>query len=189
MIDKKNNKIVGTDINVDFVYGREGGAQFSNLCNENHMKQLNDTLFELKTTANIELLLPDSIFMSEGPYYHYLHIENGKLKILPNGRLFSFTKYVKLDDSYLSGCYVVSGKHIEGITKQMLQYAKNEIFAEHHYQFKNPMWTQLFYNRFNRDDKTNRTNVDDSLTAIDKYNINWINNKLKEQKTSTLAAR
>jgi hypothetical protein len=33
------------------------------------------------------------------------------------------------------------------------------------------------------------TSVDDSLTEIDKYNINWINQKLKAPESKKLASR
>jgi hypothetical protein len=124
-----------------------------------------------------------------GPYYHYLYIKNGKLVALPNSRIFGCSKYVKLDDSYLQGCYIVNGKKVDHLTNEMLQYMKNEIYASYGYQFKTKAWNDIFDVRFYQElgDRKN-TNVDDSLSAIEKYNINWINQKLKGQGSNTLAA-
>jgi hypothetical protein len=84
----------------------------------------------------------------------------------------------------------------------MLRYIKNEIYADYRYQFKDKRWQDVFmdnraYNSYDKksdnsyEKKPNNINVDDSLTVIDKYNINWINQKLKEGKTkpATLAAK
>ncbi|MGZ3835120.1 MAG: hypothetical protein ACXVB0_16455, partial [Mucilaginibacter sp.] len=62
-------------------------------------------------------------------------------------------------------------------------------FASYRYKFKNEKWTKQFEYNFGRSDGANNVTVDDSLTAIDKYNIAWINQKLKGQKTNSLAAK
>ena len=75
---------------------------------------------------------------------------------------------------------------------------KNEIFADYAYQFKDKRWQYLFedginpvYNEHKSNNKPNNASVDDSLTVIDKYNINWINQKLKGTKApqNTIAAK
>jgi hypothetical protein len=71
------------------------------------------------------------------------------------------------------------------VTPEMLRYMKNEIFADYRYQFKDKRWQDVFgemdsyNNRSGQDNRPNNVNVDDSLTVIDKYNINWITQKLK----------
>jgi hypothetical protein len=89
----------------------------------------------------------------------------------------------------LQGCYIVNGKKVDHLTNEMLQYMKNEIYASYGYQFKTKAWNDIFDVRFYQElgDRKN-TNVDDSLSAIEKYNINWINQKLKGQGSNTLAA-
>ena len=75
----------------------------------------------------------------------------------------------------MQGCYVVNGKATDHVTKSMLEYMKNEIYASYNYKFKNDAWNQVFESRFNRyDDTIRNTNVDDSLTTIDKYNSSKI---------------
>ena len=177
----------------------------------NSIKQINDTLFEVKSGARLfEPLYDSTKYISGGTYYHYLALRGNKLIELKDHRLFGFTKYVKMDDSYLNGCYTVmegSGRNERGtektvnrITPEMLRLMKNEIFADYRYKFKDPRWESVFemmdsYNIYTDGDNPQpvpfNTNVDDSLTAVDKYNINWIAQKLSgsKQKTNSLAAR
>lgn len=187
MLDKKLNRILSLEVQTYFGLG-EGGGKLSGQCNDNSFRQVNDTLFEYKTTSELDQILLNNDTVSEGPYYHYLHIKDGKLKPLENQRLFGFTKYVKMDDSYIHGCYLVNSKVVDHVTAEMLQYAKNEIFAQYQYKFKNPKWVEVFSSRFYNYEGGKNANVDDSLTAIDKYNINWINNKLKVVKQPKVLA-
>jgi hypothetical protein len=129
-----------------------------------------------------------------GPVYQYLAIKNNKLVELPvNGRYFAFTRYVKMDDSYLNACYMVTdttdsykNKHarpIEQVNADMLRYMKNEIYAGYMYKFKDPKWNKIFYEKeeeFDDNYKPKNENVTDSLTAIDKYNINFIDQRMKK---------
>ncbi|SHM73831.1 WG repeat-containing protein [Mucilaginibacter sp. OK098] len=208
IVDKKNNRIFTKDIMVDYTPG-EGGSIFKGLCDINNIKAINDSLYEVKAGAALYIELYDSTKSIEGgPYYHYLAVKNNKLVELPNNRNFGFTKYVKMDDSYLNACYnlqIGSGsfkdmqkKTINQITPEMLRYMKNEIFADYAYQFKDKRWVAVFedgdnpaYNGHRNDNKPNNPNVDDSLTVIDKYNVNWINQKLNGKKTpqNTIAAK
>ena len=80
---------------------------------------------------------------------------------------------------------MIDDKHVDKVSPEILQYMKNEIFASYHYKFKNEKWTKEFEYRF----EGKNTSVDDSLTAIDKYNINWISQRLKEQPGKVLAAK
>lgn len=200
LVDKKQNRILG--FNADSFYGNsESGGQLSGECNENTLKAINDSLFEFKTTSQLEQPMLDSTQdIEEGPYYHYLQIKNGKLVALKSKRIFP-TQFVKLDDSYLQNCYVIikdtySDKSetttISNATNEILQCMKNEIYASYHYKFKNPRWNEVFDSRFSDysgNEEVKNATVDDSLTSIDKYNISFINSKLNAKKTNTLAAK
>lgn len=182
-VDNKKNRISG--LSIDNYYGdEEGGGVLSGKCNDNYLRQINDTLYEFKTTVSIGLLL-NGISVDEAPHYQYLHLVNSTLKPLPTERLFGFTKFVKMDDSYLYGCYIFDQKQADKLTPELLQYMKNEIFASYHFKFKTAKWTKEFEYRF----EAKNESVDDSLTAIDKYNINWISQKLKAKTGDALAAR
>lgn len=86
-------------------------------------------------------------------------------------------------------------KTIDAINAEMLKFMKNEIYADYKYQFKDSRWKDIFY-KFEHiynggDEKPLNANVNDSLTEIDKYNINFLNEKIKKAKSgsNTLAAK
>lgn len=197
LVDNKQNRILGFDADTYFGDG-EGGGLLTGDCRENSLKAINDSLFEFKTTSTFDAeLLEKDNYIQEGPYYHYLQIKDGKLVAMESKRLFP-TQFIKLDDSYLQGCYTLTNglytdhvkqKTVDHLTNEMLQYMKNEIYGSYLYKFKNPRWDDIFSNRFYVSEKGKNGTVDDSLTAIDKYNINWINSKLNPQKPAVLAAQ
>jgi hypothetical protein len=126
-------------------------------------------------------------------------LKGGKIIEDVTNRKFSFTKFRKMDDSYLDGCYLYLIKPLiekEGYKKQqsdylrkdVLQYMKNEIYAGYHYKFKDSTWNGVFRESIANYEAKNES-VDDSLTEIDKYNINWINQKLKTSQSKKLASR
>jgi hypothetical protein len=195
MVDKKSNTIVGHKMNVDYSTDEENGSEFE--CTDDHIRPINDTLFEFKMSSVYNQTLHDDKVLANGPTYHYLYVKNGRLEELPNKRLFGFTKYIKMDDSYLKGCYFYDEKQLAHPNQEMLRYMKNEIYADYLYQFKDPKWAEVFIGRFSRYDRQEQkvkpynAVVDDSLTVIDKYNINFIDQKLKGIKApaKVLAAR
>jgi hypothetical protein len=204
--DSKNNRVLTQELATD--YSPAGGNSLEGLCDVNNIKVINDSLYEVKAGAVLWFELYDSTKSVEGgPYYHYLAVKNNKLVELPNRRNFGFTKYVKIDESYLNACYNLDVSlpnekkarktTINRVTPEMLRYMKNEIFADYGYQFKDKRWGFLFgdngvYNKYDSGElKPGLTKVDDSLTVIDKYNINWINQRLKGATApkNTLAAK
>ncbi len=199
LVDKKQNKVMGFEADTYFGEG-EGGGQLTGDCNQNSIRAINDSLFEYKTTAILEQDLFDkNQYIEEGPYYNYLKLVNGKLVKLNTSRMFP-TQFTKLDDSYLSDCYMFTSitkdydnrehKTIDHATAEILQVMKNEIYASYRYQFKSSRWNEVFqrYKYAGRDTVLN-ANVNDSLTAIDKYNIEFINRKLQIKKPAVMALR
>ena len=206
IVDKKKNRVLATDIGTNYVREEDGGDSLEGICDVNNIKVLNDSLYEVKAGAVLWAELYDSTkTLTGGPYYHYLSVRNNKLVELPNNRYFGFTKYVKMDDSYLNGCYrLLIGKvykdskstTVDHVTPDLLRYMKNEIYADYGYQFKDKRWQQIFddmpaygYDAETQKPKEGKVSVNDSLTDIDKYNINWIAQKLKGIKTNTLAKK
>ena len=192
IVDKKNNQLLGFETR-NYLMGDGDSAETTDtkrsVCNENYLRQLNDTLFEFRTSSAPGQRISDQQILMEGPSYHYLYIKNSKLTALPESRIFDCTKYIKMDDSYLNGCFVIDDKNVDHMTPEILRYMKNEIYASYKYKFKNDMWNKAFQDSFDRYTLPLRESVDDSLTTIDKYNLNWINQKLKAQKPNTLAAK
>jgi len=188
LIDKKQNRLIG--FNANSYHGRgEGGGDISGSCKENAFRALNDTLFEFKTTGVLEAELLNGELLNEGPYYHYLHLVKGQLVQLPCERKFPCAMFVKLDDSYLAGCYTVDKNTYDHMTPEILAYMKNEIYAAHDYQFKNKKWADIFNGEFGREENGKSVNVDNTLNDIEKYNVAWITNKLNSMKNNKLAAR
>jgi hypothetical protein len=207
IIDKKKERLYTADIGMDYSREEDGGTSLEGVCDVSSIKAINDSLFEVKAGAVLDFELYDSTkTITGGFYYHYLTIKNNKLVELPDERNFGFTKYIKMDDSYLSGCYnmlIGTGQYderekktLDHVTPEMLRYMKNEIYADYRYLFKDKRWQNVFvdmpsYNDYDNHDKSNNVTVDDSLTEIDKYNINFLNQKLKEKTTNpnTIAAK
>jgi hypothetical protein len=201
IVDNKRNRIYSTDLGTD--YSPDGSQSLDGPCDISSITALNDSLFEVKVGSVLYLELYDTTqVVSAGPYYHYLTIKGNKLVESNTRRNFGFTKFVKMDDNYLNGCYMVdkninghiSTKRIDYVTPEMLRYIKNEIYADYGYKFEDKRWENVFmvndmYN-YNKDGEIEYAkSISDSLTAIDKYNINFIDQKLKTKKTTTLAAQ
>jgi len=205
IVDKKRNKIYTQDIGTNYTREEDGGDSLEGICDVNNIKALNDSLYEVKAGAVLWADMYDSTkTITGGTYYHYLAVKNNKLVELPNERYFGFTKYVKMDDSYLNACYKMSigadyktskEKTIDHITPELLRYIKNEIYADYGYQFKDKRWQVVFQMmpsyKFDDNGKPipGNASVEDSLTDVDKYNINWITQKLKGAKNNTLASK
>jgi len=189
VVDKKREQIYSNVINND--YTETDGSTAIN-CNEYEIKALNDSLFEVKLSAAVEIPLPNSSqkeFLLNAPVYHYLFLRNGKLVEKETSRIFSFTKFIKMDDSYLQGCYSYENEQTDYLKHEFLKYVKNEIFADYNYKFKDSTWTEEFNETMFNTYQAKNISVDDSLTEIDKYNINWINQKLKSTASKKMASR
>ena len=202
IVDKKHDRIYGANLSVDHTEDGLGSLQ-GDACDINGIRAINDTLFEVQTGAVLYVNLYDSLkTIVGGPYYHYLIVKDNKLNELPNDRSFAFTKYVKMNDSYLEGCYELqigpwsekpTPKYIDHLNNECLEYIKNEIYADYGYVFKDKRWNAVFEAMpgyyTNDKDKPKVVNITDSLTEIDKYNIDFINQKLKTLKPVSLAAK
>ena len=186
LVDKQNNRTFSSDIPVDYSMSESGEAPVK--CDGYSFKAINDTLFELKTGASASIMLYDETYVQEMPMYHYLYLHNNKLQEKTTNRLFAFTKFVKMDDSYITGCYLYNDKVITGLTPAMLRYMKNEIYADYNYIFKDKKWAGIFGDGM-PEYKAENASVEDRLTDIDRYNLNWINQRLGTQSTTKLAAR
>jgi hypothetical protein len=186
LVDKQGNRTFSADIPVDYTMSDGGEAPVK--CDGYSFRAINDTLFELKAGASTSLTLHDDTYIQEMPVYHYLYVHNNKLQEKPNNRLFAFTKFTKMDESYISGCYLYKDKTIAELTPAMLRYMKNEIYADYNYIFKDKKWASIFADGM-MDYKAENASIDNRLTEIDRYNLNWINQRLNAQSDTKLAAR
>lgn len=147
---------------------------------------VNDSLIEIKVQSLLDESKQNYVIM---PAYLYVSIDKGgQLKRLKTDRLFSFTKYTVIDESYFYGCFIKMPRDSDNIvwpqndrdnalltdhlTIEDLDIMRNEIFAEYGYKFKLEKWDKYFrskgwyYPRFD--------NVDDKLTDIEKANLEVI---------------
>ncbi|PJJ79112.1 YARHG domain-containing protein [Mucilaginibacter auburnensis] len=203
LVDNKHNRVYTASLSTD--YSPDGTQSLEGPCNVSSIRAITDSLFEVKVGSVLYVELYDTTkTVSGGPYYHYLAIKGNKLVNLTTKRIFSFTKFVKMDDSYLEGCYLLdtydhaakknSSKRMDQLTDEMLRYIKNEIYADYSYKFSDKRWEQVFsyqdmYHYNENGEAQYAQSVTDSLTSIDKYNINFIDQKLKAKKATTLAAK
>ncbi|MEO3402714.1 YARHG domain-containing protein [Mucilaginibacter sp. CAU 1740] len=201
LVDAKRNQVYGKDIFVD--YSQPSGLQLSRpyLCNEYSARAINDSLIEVKASVLTSIDLYNDDKLSAMPGYHYFALKNNKMTELQSNRIFSFTQYSKMDDRYLRGCYTYTlhtdsvnreSQQANQLSKEALLYAKNEIYASYHYKFTDKRWNDIFQeNQFFKSlnpGTQSRDNVDNLLTAIDKYNIEWIDQKLKTMSRQSLTA-
>lgn len=199
VVDRQKNRILSTTIDIS---GEEGDVPTG--CDQSSLHMISDSLFEIKVTASVNIDIPTDTIISEditeAPVYHYLKIKNNKLEEISTNRTFSFTKFVKMDDSYLKGCYsylLYSTKNnsrkvyqTDYIKPKFYQYIINEIYADYHYKFKNTKWSDGFQDMGGISGyKPENDNVDDSLTAIDKYNINFLKQKIAGSKANRIAMK
>ena len=189
LIDKKKNRVLNYIIHTNFIDGDYGGPT---ICKDYLLRPLNDTLFEINVSSSVYIDIPgNKTHLSEAPVFHYLYIKDNKLYEKESKRLFSFTKFVKMDDSYITGCYAYTDStgnktNDNKLKPAYLQYLKNEIYADYNYKFKSEFWAENFeYNMYGY--KGEKDNVEAELTEIDRYNINWINQKLKSLDNNSLA--
>lgn len=196
--DKHSNKLLSQKIDIE---GGEDG-EVPTTCSDFAFRVLPDSLFEVKVSSSVDVeSLTDTLHyddISEMPAYHYYKVVNNKLQEVKTKRAFSFTKFVKMDDSYLKGCYsyrIGSYGEREGkspktdyLRSNYYQYLVNEIYADYGYKFKNDKWTEIFNHGEFYPYKGDNASVDDSLTAIDKYNISFLKQKMAS-KSGKLAMR
>ena len=192
--DEKQNRLLSYQTTVDYRLPGDGVPPPNNppylRCGENRVRAINDSLFEYKTSVYTSQQLPGSkLEMENAPSYQYLHIRKGDLVAEHGEGVFACTHFVKMDDSYLEGCFFISGKNYDRAPPAVITFIKNEIYASHRYRFKDERWNKVFWGWFGRSDDNLKTSVDDLLTPIEKYNLKWLDSKLQAAKGDVLASR
>ncbi|WP_207536200.1 WG repeat-containing protein [Desertivirga arenae] len=180
MIDHRNNKLYSYTIWED-----EEMGEAVNCNNIFQTRALSDTLIEVKTSGSNYLGISGKD-LTEMPFYHYISLKTGKAEGLPSKRYFNFTEYVKLNDSYIKGCYVYGGKQLDKLPKDVLTFMKMEIYANYNYNFPDNKWNEVFNDIYGVY-KPENSDVEQYLTEIDKYNIKWLDQRIKGQSSEKLA--
>ena len=145
-----------------------------NLCHTDfEFKRLGDTLMEFRKQDW------GNNWFQALERYEYVALKEGKLIPYSSNRIFAFTEYVRIDESYFKGCW---RKNIEDeefdllmyehLTPEDLDVMRNEIFASYGYKFKTEKWASFFAKYKWYEGKYD--NVDDMLSPIEKDNVKFI---------------
>lgn len=160
-------------------------------CKDFYLKMLSDSLVEIKYSAWVVINASATDSLLEAPVYQYFKVKNEAMEPVNQGRIFACASLVKLDESYVQGCYTYSGKNGKSQTDYLKQayykYIINEIYASHNYIFKDKKISEAF--EFSLPDyKPEHTNVENKLTEIEEYNIAWLKQKLAPKPASNVLA-
>ncbi len=145
---------------------------------------VNDSLIEVKTISG-GYLVHQKLYYGMPNYSYFSIAQTGKITLLKTYRLFSFTKYVIIDESYFKGCFVqakydddsrkwpnddqINAIATDHLTVNDLDIMRNEIFAEYGLKFKDDNWDSYF--RELSWYRPRYDNIDNQLTEIDKANL------------------
>jgi hypothetical protein len=129
--------------------------------------------------------------------FYRIH-KDGKISQLNSNRIFDFTKFTIIDESYFMGTFVIMDKHensndkenaavTDCLDREDLDLMRNEIYADYGYIFKTEKWKKYFESKNWYRPKYN--DVDNFLSSIDKENlktiINMQNKLVKNEKNYT----
>jgi hypothetical protein len=123
------------------------------------------------------------------PSYSFFKFESGKLERVASNRLFGFTKYVKMDSSYITGNFktydfTLPENQREGtstmLSKETLEYMRIEILASYGYLITNEVYLENYQMAGNLVDQKYYPKTLDYQThytrasEIDKYNLDFL---------------
>jgi hypothetical protein len=159
-------------------------------CGESTYRKVDTALYEIKKDEHVSDFRYDG--MNQFTYYKIEN--NGDVHQMNNNRLFAFTKFVRMDESYFKTCAYSGFDYTEehpynrlsfnGLSYEDLDLMRNEIFADYGYKFKSEKWNKYFSKK--KWYKAQFDNVDDKLTEIDKHNLKVILDYQKTIKGKTI---
>ncbi len=146
-------------------------------------RKLNENLIEMKSPfeAQGEEFFYGNAFDIDLPQYEYFSLEDGQLTRLESNRFYPFTKFVKLDSSYLQGNFTCLNPATEEVDTQdfvpthILQDMRNEIFASYGYIFDDPATQERFSIQKNYQGSFNSIDqILPLLSEIDRHNVEFL---------------
>ncbi|NOS91325.1 MAG: WG repeat-containing protein [Cyclobacteriaceae bacterium] len=174
VVDKNQRFISSVD-----VWGNEGFT----------FKRVNENLYQASYLAYYEEGPSPTFKEINLPAYSFFKFENSKLERVASSRLFGFTKYVKMDSSYITGNfktydYSLPENQREGtstmLSRETLEYMRIEILASYGYLITNEVYLENFQMAGNLDDQKYYPKTLDYQThytrasEIDKYNLDFL---------------
>ncbi|MCE2994114.1 MAG: WG repeat-containing protein [Cyclobacteriaceae bacterium] len=174
LVDKNQRLISSLDI-----WGDEGFA----------LKRISENLYQSSFLAYDEEGPMPTFKETNLPFYTFYKLENENLETLPCKRLFAYTKFVKMDSSYILGNfktydYGLPENQREGtsaiLSKETLEYIRIEILANYGYIITNEMFLENYQwlGISDESDKESKTldyeTVYAKASEIDKYNLDFL---------------
>ncbi len=152
-------------------------------------KRIDENLYQTSCLPNYEDGPSPTFKEVNIPAYSFFKFEDGKLERVANNRLFGFTKYVKMDSSYITGNfkiydYTLPENQRQGtstmLSRETLEYMRLEILANYGYLITNEVYLENYQMAGNSDDPNNYPRTLDYKThysrasEIDKYNLDFL---------------
>ncbi len=173
VIDEKGNRIQQIYLPDEYYY-KPDESNF-------HYRFIGDTLLEIQHEKQGDVT-----------WDYFKVASDGQVLPIKTQRQYSFTKYVVMTEEFPFKKYIVEEEYNDpdqiaayapyivksGFSLEEYQYMRNEIFATYGYKFKTEKWQKEFskYNWY----KPVKDNVDDSLSPIEKKNVEFILKMEKE---------
>lgn len=117
----------------------------------------------------------------DAPYFQYFSLDHATITKLESNRYYGFTKFVKIDSSYLEGTFYEweeganQPKESTFALNNILVSMRNEILAEYGYNFSDPEMKDDFINRDWYKPRYSRyEEFYDSMTETDRYNLEFL---------------
>ncbi len=123
---------------------------------------------------------------SEIPEYTYFKINSEySLTELKSNRRYTFTEFVKIDSSYLSGQFkkytgydeeteTSTYDEFDFLTKETIEEIRNEILASYGYKFSDDRISNRFSSDWYRPRYSDISEFEDQLTDIDRHNLDFL---------------
>jgi hypothetical protein len=143
-------------------------------------RRINEQLFESQYRS--DNMGPNDVEEQNFPDYDYFSFDGKELKALNTNRRFSFTQFIKLDSSYLSGNFetydYVTGKADSSkfVCRQTLEQIRNGILADYGFIFSDPKEKEPFENwPWYKPTIESYEEVYNIASEIDKHNLDFLN--------------
>jgi hypothetical protein len=148
-------------------------------------KKIDSTYIEIQTVSNSENMDyfddTDDSEMDIPVYSYYRLTGEGSLEQVSSNRIFTFTEFVKLDSSYVTGNFsyydanTQSTAYRQVLSEKTLQKMRNEILAEYGYIFKDEETSNYFkYFKWYNPRYNSLEQLEQNLSDTDRYNLKFL---------------
>lgn len=163
-----------------------------------YVKQINDTLIEVSENQGMTDAdglvagwggIPPELQV-DGRTYDYFSLIDGKMTpVLNANRFYNFTKYIKLDSTYITGNFKVCLNNddiwtpAQAMPLRTLIYMRSEILAEYGFTFpEGQVPIEIAYRGNYKPRYQTEEELEPFLSDIDKYNLAFLANAIQRYK-------